>query len=179
MYKEGAVSCGEWTYLEFIQCIDAKMREEVTKAGFRCHTIWWKKYFEASSPPCANGDEAEIVRFSTWLEDHEQFLLKLISRPYAYGCPLPCLRSEFGLDCRENFNGNSFKSLEVATASSEAKTITLSMKMNVETEEQILIHDFASIVAGVGGSLGLFLGFSCLQALLPLTDKVASRLVGK
>ena len=45
------------------------------------------------------------------------------------------------------------------------------MKMNVETEEQILIYDFSAIVAAVGGSLGLFLGFSCLQALDPIIDK--------
>ena len=47
------------------------------------------------------------------------------------------------------------------------------MKMNVETEEQILIYDFTAIIAGVGGSLGLFLGFSCLQAVEPVLDKLA------
>ena len=44
--------------------------------------------------------------------------------------------------------------------------------MNVETEEQILIYDFSAIVAGVGGSLGLFLGFSCLQAFDPALEKI-------
>ena len=37
------------------------------------------------------------------------------------------------------------------------------LKTEVETEEEILIYDFSEIVAGVGGSLGLFLGFSCFQ----------------
>ena len=37
------------------------------------------------------------------------------------------------------------------------------LKTKVETEEEILIYDFSEIVAGVGGSLGLFLGFSCFQ----------------
>ena len=36
----------------------------------------------------------------------------------------------------------------------------------METEEEIYIYDFSAIVAGVGGSLGLFLGFSCLQVRL-------------
>ena len=33
------------------------------------------------------------------------------------------------------------------------------------THEQYFIHDGASIVAAIGGGLGLFLGFSCLTVM--------------
>ena len=32
--------------------------------------------------------------------------------------------------------------------------------------EEYLVYDFNDIVAAVGGSLGLFLGFSCLQVII-------------
>ena len=40
-----------------------------------------------------------------------------------------------------------------------------------ETEDQLLIYDFNAIVASVGGSLGLFLGFSCWDFIDPVIDK--------
>ena len=46
--------------------------------------------------------------------------------------------------------------------------------MKIETEEEMLIYDFSAIIAGVGGSLGLFLGFSCLQAVEPTLKKIAA-----
>ena len=36
-------------------------------------------------------------------------------------------------------------------------------KSIIEREIETFVYDFSGIVASVGGSLGLFLGFSCLQ----------------
>ena len=36
-------------------------------------------------------------------------------------------------------------------------------EMEVEAREEVLLYDMGNIVAAVGGSLGLFLGFSCLD----------------
>ena len=38
--------------------------------------------------------------------------------------------------------------------------------------EELLLHDFNSIISAVGGSLGLFLGFSCLQGAMWIVDIV-------
>ena len=38
----------------------------------------------------------------------------------------------------------------------------------VEVQQEIEVYDFTSIVGSVGGSLGLFVGFSFLQCLLSL-----------
>ena len=35
--------------------------------------------------------------------------------------------------------------------------------MDVLMVEEVLLFDFNTIVAAIGGSMGLFLGFSCLQ----------------
>ncbi len=39
-----------------------------------------------------------------------------------------------------------------------------------EHEKEIFLFSFSGIVAGVGGSLGLFLGFSCLQGAFTILD---------
>ena len=45
-------------------------------------------------------------------------------------------------------------------------------RSHVDQETELFVFDFTAIVAGVGGSLGLFLGFSCLQVANSLLDKL-------
>jgi len=47
--------------------------------------------------------------------------------------------------------------------------------IHVKKSKQVLLYDFNSIVAGVGGSLGLFLGFSCLG----LSNRIIEKFDGK
>jgi len=42
--------------------------------------------------------------------------------------------------------------------------------MQLETEKQALTYDFDAIVSGVGGSMGLFLGFSFLEMTLRASE---------
>jgi len=42
--------------------------------------------------------------------------------------------------------------------------------------EEVLLFDFAAIVSAVGGSLGLFIGFSFLDLFKALISKMTSRL---
>ncbi len=44
--------------------------------------------------------------------------------------------------------------------------------LDVLVEEEYLLMDFNAIVSAVGGSLGLFLGFSCLDFLLKMLSRV-------
>ena len=37
---------------------------------------------------------------------------------------------------------------------------------DIDIFTEIRLYDFAAIIAAVGGSLGLFLGFSCLDSIL-------------
>ncbi len=43
---------------------------------------------------------------------------------------------------------------------------------NVRKLETVLLYDFGAIVSAVGGSLGLFLGFSCWHMANCLLDKI-------
>ena len=43
-------------------------------------------------------------------------------------------------------------------------------------EEEMLLYDLNSIVSAVGGSLGLFLGFSCFQVALWMASCVFKRI---
>lgn len=46
--------------------------------------------------------------------------------------------------------------------------------MSYSLHEEVLLYDSNQILAGVGGSLGLFLGFSCRGFLVDLVDYVRS-----
>ena len=63
MKKEGTVSCEEWTFMDFVRCAEGKLREQIKKEGFKCHTIWWKKYFPDGVRACIDEDIKEITRF--------------------------------------------------------------------------------------------------------------------
>ena len=117
-----------------------------------------------------------MSHFSKWLESPEAFPFQFSSNPNQFGCPLPCLKTIFGLLCRPNLEKNTYHNLlEGHEEQHKGKfELSLSMKMIEELEEQVLLFDFSAIVAGVGGSLGLFLGFSCLEMLQPLLNHVAN-----
>ncbi len=51
-------------------------------------------------------------------------------------------------------------------------TLYLYQSNSYETAEEYLLFDDNAIVAAVGGSLGLFLGFSCLSVLTALAKKL-------
>ena len=49
----------------------------------------------------------------------------------------------------------------------------------VRVTEEVLLYDFNTIVGTVGGSLGLFLGFSCYGVIQMLVDWLNIRILGK
>ena len=46
---------------------------------------------------------------------------------------------------------------------------------DIDVYTEIRLYDFAAIVAAVGGSLGLFLGFSCLDSVLIFINWIFSQ----
>ena len=50
---------------------------------------------------------------------------------------------------------------------------------NVIIEEEYLLMDLNAIVSAIGGSLGLFLGFSWLQVLLQIIQKIENWILQK
>ena len=56
--------------------------------------------------------------------------------------------------------------------------MTFGLKMTLETEEQMLIYDLSAIVAAIGGSLGLFLGISCVSMSEPVMERAQKWMKG-
>ncbi len=88
-----------------------------------------------------------------------------------------CLESSLNLDktiCRQgceaiNYEGSPRTILNEDENGSTSLTIEFA-SMDVEVREELLIFDFNAIVSAVGGSLGLFLGFSFYDLYIWVLD---------
>ena len=85
------------------------------------------------------------------------------------GCPLPCTLTFY--DIRVNYFD------EFQASGSEHGTGTLWMytyfdSMIVEIQNEILIYDWPKFLSAIGGTLSLYLGFSCLSMLLVILSSM-------
>lgn len=74
------------------------------------------------------------------------------------GCRAPCVRDAYTVDYRRDAPAH--------TGSNRTGVYLFYADTRVRTTEEYLLFDFGAIVTAVGGSLGLFLGFSCWQTVL-------------
>ena len=71
------------------------------------------------------------------------------------GCEKPCSYKEY------NFVNTNLKDLSYYTFPEDQIAFCLwSVSQNTHIEEEVLVYSFESLIADLGGSLGLFLGFS-------------------
>jgi hypothetical protein len=105
------------------------------------------------------------------LSKFSAIMLDFLSSPKKFNCPVPCERNDYNYnfvhvhenaDTTEDENedeGVNFYNLYFYYS-------TFQVEEHVET----LIYDDGGFLAASGGNLGLCLGFSCLSALLTLTQ---------
>ncbi len=55
----------------------------------------------------------------------------------------------------------------------DESVLWLKVQLRSEHRREVLAHDFGSVVSAVGGSLGLFLGVSCLSTLTLAVRRMA------
>ena len=71
------------------------------------------------------------------------------------GCEKPCSYKEY------NFVNTNFKELSYYSFPEDQIAFCLwAVSQNTQIEEEVLVYSFESLIADLGGSLGLFLGFS-------------------
>ncbi len=102
-------------------------------------------------PPCRNND----TMFLAGSRAHD--IYRALENPELTGCPRSCRQVSYRPDL--TVQPSSLHSNHGQTG------LFVYMSNNVETVEEYLLFDASEIVTAVGGSLGLFLGFSCLSVV--------------
>ena len=107
----------------------------------------WDKWSSAGFNVCSAVDELRsysIIYDIMYTED----LYEIVNRT---GCPKPCHYKEYKLFGKEQTN------------SDESPFIYFKTKGEVVIEKELTSYSGLSLIADIGGSLGLFLGFSFLM----------------
>ena len=125
---------------------------------------WYPSGFNLASglglPPCKTGVQERAARYKAYT-----LILERLTDQSRTGCPRRCRRVDTDV---------SVMMEPVPADVGEAEThLFLKVLLEVEHRKQVLLYDLNSIVSAVGGSLGLFLGFSCLSVFTFLWRKLS------
>lgn len=101
-------------------------------------------------PPCSTKAEEDYARDRSYLR-----IMQFLPRQEEHLCPRRCRENTMEVEPLH-------EPASPRIAPHEAR-LYLYASTKLEHREEILMHDFNSIVSAIGGSLGLFLGFSCLS----------------
>ena len=86
-----------------------------------------------------------------------------------YGCPSACTTILFDVNTFFYHSNTLIETKEVPELPSGTFQFSFSYSsLQVEEKVVTLVYDLESVLASIGGNLGLFLGFSCLSLMLLL-----------
>ena len=136
------------------------LRENLVKNGGKLCWIPQADFFikqmnNTSIEACRTRKEMKIMK-------DKLYVVMSMSTNRIPSCPQPCTTEHITLIQKENpfFTDNY------------TEIYFIWENLDVLIEEEYLLMDFNAIVSAVGGSLGLFLGFSCLDFLLKLLSRI-------
>ena len=89
------------------------------------------------------------------------------SQPHYSSCPKYCNQLEYTGSVQ--FHLNDYK------VSGVGWSYTLSSTTNVN--EEYLVYDFSSLVGSIGGTIGIFVGFSVFDLVVMIIDYVQAKLI--
>ena len=168
----------------------------------KCQGKGWKPFYECyhriiqTAPNCSLPttryiNKGIIDRNCTTYGEIKQFQSGFIKSMYKVqdDCPRPCQIRSYELQVCDLFfrSGIRFsrsfcsvylqvRSMYVNNTLSNSTIIWyMHGSSDIDVYTEIRLYDFAAIVAAVGGSLGLFLGFSCLDSILILINWIFSK----
>ncbi len=102
-------------------------------------------------PPCLTASSTRCMANHFFFE-----VISHLDDPEATGCPYPCEEHLYTVYPRRD--------PKVVPAGSGVAAVFLFYRSNVySVMEEYLLYDANAVIAALGGSLGLFLGFSFLQ----------------
>ena len=90
-----------------------------------------------------------------------------LSNPNATACPRYCNQVEY--------TGNVQADLDAYELSGVGWSFSISSITNVH--EEYLVYDFASLVGSVGGTIGIFVGFSVFDVVVMIIDNIQAKLI--
>ena len=82
------------------------------------------------------------------------------------GCKRPCINMQLSYEKRIY--------MQLKTLVNRSNVAIYYEDKDIHVVEELLLHDLNSIVSAVGGSLGLFLGFSCFQVAMWMAGIVST-----
>ena len=94
----------------------------------------------------------------------ERGIVAFASNTSNFGCPLPCSNTFY--KTRVNY----FDEFNEPHLNSSIKMHTYYDTMVVEQQNEILVYDWSRFLSALGGTLGLYLGFSCFTMINGLID---------
>jgi hypothetical protein len=122
-------------------------------------------------PQCANRTQSTNA-----VANATNYLIKGMQDPDAFGCPLPCLFSYYTfqivyqhINAFELFTGKS-------PPQNEYILYFYFNTLETEVKTESLIIDLSSLIANIGGNLGLFLGFSCLSIFILTIELIQKKI---
>ena len=145
----------------YIKCIELFTVNNLRQSGQKLCWIPQADFFikqmnDTSIGACQTREDFE------GMEDLMQSVMSKTERRIP-SCPQPCTTDHISLTQKENpFFGNS----------NQTVLYFYWDNLDVLVEEEYLLMDWNAIVAAIGGSLGLFLGFSCLDFLLKFLSQI-------
>jgi hypothetical protein len=145
--------------------VDILLSPSLYNCNLTCQIVQLKSMFDLSKRP----DVPKCHKISDYncnlLVAYDPDLV-----PLPKHCKVPCSSTQFSADLTETTGQESKRSL----------TIWLVLASDIVTiHEEYLVYDFLSFVGSVGGSLGLFVGFSFFDFGSMLTNIIFAKLTAR
>lgn len=157
-------------YAGFTKCARDKI-VAVLSSGFNCTTFELELFMGGKKQLCKTAAEAKAVASKAY-----ELLLAMTRDPAAaFNCTLPCTMINFVADANY-YAQNALLSDGDDVGSNGGIAINLFYVAPViKRRKEVLMYDTSRIISSLGGSLGLYLGFSCLSVVYFFIDTVAER----
>ena len=100
--------------------------------------------------------DQQISAYNLAIKTHRN----VVTNSGSFGCPLPCGLTEYRAKI------NYFDKFDEFVTDTTLRLYVYYDTRTVEIQNEVLVYNMAQFLSAIGGTLGLYLGFSCLSLLL-------------